>query len=174
MMIKVQSKENPEKNCFFPDFRALNPKDPVYLTAWRRSALISSICSIPTEILMASGSTPDASCSSALNCSWVVLAGWWALGVCMEVSFVTPVTVDIRLQFPMGNPYCRFLENLDISHGQSLRPERWQRGCLRSLVGDTLRVSRPASFRWLASQEGARPKYECHECKVYQSTLLGL
>src|SRR5271165_1516907 len=44
-------------------------------SAWARSAIMSSICSMPTLSRSISGVTPTFSCSSGDNCRWVVDAG---------------------------------------------------------------------------------------------------
>lgn len=43
-----------------------------------KSWMISSICSVPTEIRMRSSVTPESFFSSSLSCSCVVLHGWMA------------------------------------------------------------------------------------------------
>src|SRR5579859_4489140 len=44
--------------------------------AWAKSALMSSMCSMPTDTRMRSGVTPAERCSSAVSCWWVVELGW--------------------------------------------------------------------------------------------------
>ena len=41
-----------------------------------KSALMSSMCSMPTDTRTRSLLTPEASCSASVSCWWVVLAGW--------------------------------------------------------------------------------------------------
>jgi hypothetical protein len=43
-----------------------------------KSLIISSMCSVPTLILIKSSVTPEFSFSSSFSCSWVVLQGWIA------------------------------------------------------------------------------------------------
>lgn len=43
-----------------------------------KSRMISSICSVPTDIRIRSSVTPLSAFSSWLSCSWVVLQGWIA------------------------------------------------------------------------------------------------
>jgi len=43
-----------------------------------KSLIISSMCSVPTLILIRSSVTPEFSFSSSFSCSWVVLQGWMA------------------------------------------------------------------------------------------------
>ena len=43
-----------------------------------KSAMMSSMCSVPTEIRMRSSVTPLFVFSSSLSCSWVVVQGWIA------------------------------------------------------------------------------------------------
>src|SRR5690606_37742321 len=45
-------------------------------SAWERSAIMSSICSIPTETRTTSGPAPDSSSSCSDNWLCVVEAGW--------------------------------------------------------------------------------------------------
>src|SRR5207249_11987561 len=47
-------------------------------SAWSRSAMMSSTCSMPTLSRIISGFTPAFSCSSTDICRWVVEAGWQA------------------------------------------------------------------------------------------------
>jgi hypothetical protein len=49
-----------------------------FLKDWSKSAIMSSICSVPTEIRMRSSVTPLLVRSSSLSCSWVVVHGWIA------------------------------------------------------------------------------------------------
>jgi len=58
--------------------QVLEPYPTASLSAWSRSARMSSICSIPTLGEFHRGATPAASCSAGDICRCVVDAGWQA------------------------------------------------------------------------------------------------
>src|SRR5216684_1159445 len=51
---------------------------PTASSAWARSAMMSSMCSMPIDNLTYPGFTPFAACSASESCECVVLAGWIA------------------------------------------------------------------------------------------------
>ena len=57
---------------------AARPALRPWRSAWSMSAMMSSSDSMPTLRRTKSSVTPDSSCSSAVSCEWVVVAGWIA------------------------------------------------------------------------------------------------
>lgn len=48
------------------------------LKLWSKSWMMSSMCSMPTEMRIRSSVTPESIFSWSLSCSWVVVQGWMA------------------------------------------------------------------------------------------------
>lgn len=62
------------------------------LKAVSKSAIMSSISSIPTEMRTRSGVTPASSCSSAVSCAWVLEAGWMTSVLASPVGKICKVS----------------------------------------------------------------------------------